>query len=410
MKRLFSLFLTLLLIVSFAALAPEAYAAEAENVIFVELYDQVFEFGYSKDIKSWNDLIALPEFEHPELGVCDWVLVDDIYVALKTSYNSDSSKSYVLVDDDLVDVGMFVTISDDMLSDGAYLTTVGIEIFFADRDGVYLFEYPSYVRTWKDLVAEGFYYYSDLGICQWVLDDGLIKLDIGIGAASKRYYHDSISSNVDSADADVFQFGVARAGRWYFVPEHTHDLKVFRELKPDCVNNGYRDYQCTICPYGEYVELDPLGHSYFLLTTLTEPTCTKPGEGVYRCSNCGVVTNQAIAALGHDYPIIGVCRREGCDSYPGKDFVDNVFGGNSPSGENPEGSSGSDNFFDKLLDGAGNLVDGGVDWVKDRFNNAFHSDGPNWWLISFGAVGGLAFIVILITLFSKVNKNWRKNK
>ncbi len=80
---------------------------------------------------------------------------------------------------------------------------------------------------------------------------------------------------------------------------HAYDAVV---TDPDCVNDGYTTYTCTVCG-DSYVDnhVDALGHNYIGVET-SAPTCGADGEMTYTCDVCGDSYTEAISATGeHSY-------------------------------------------------------------------------------------------------------------
>ena len=77
---------------------------------------------------------------------------------------------------------------------------------------------------------------------------------------------------------------------------HKYDAVV---TEPDCENDGYTTYTCSVCS-DSYVENGDEAHGHSYEATVTSPTCTTGGYTTYTCSDCGGTykTNE-VAALGH---------------------------------------------------------------------------------------------------------------
>ena len=66
---------------------------------------------------------------------------------------------------------------------------------------------------------------------------------------------------------------------------------------PDCENDGYTTYTCSVCGDTYTETIAALGHNYESATT--DPDCENDGYTTYTCSNCGDTYTETIAALGH---------------------------------------------------------------------------------------------------------------
>ncbi|MBE6562564.1 MAG: hypothetical protein E7660_02385 [Ruminococcaceae bacterium] len=80
-----------------------------------------------------------------------------------------------------------------------------------------------------------------------------------------------------------------------------HELEKRDLISPDCVNEGYTQYYCSVCDKTYKREIVPaLGHDNE--EVVTEPTCTASGFTTYTCKVCGEVsTGNKISALGHKF-------------------------------------------------------------------------------------------------------------
>ena len=93
---------------------------------------------------------------------------------------------------------------------------------------------------------------------------------------------------------------------------HKYDSVV---TEPDCENDGYTTYTCSVCSYS-YVENGDEAHGHSYEATVTSPTCTTEGYTTYTCSDCGGTykTNE-VAALGHteviDAAVAATCTTAG---------------------------------------------------------------------------------------------------
>ena len=81
----------------------------------------------------------------------------------------------------------------------------------------------------------------------------------------------------------------------------THSYELVDTIDPDCVNDGYSVYECTVCghDWSGYVT-EALGHDYDAV--VTAPTCTTGGYTTYTCTVCGdTYVGDRTLPTGHDY-------------------------------------------------------------------------------------------------------------
>ena len=81
-----------------------------------------------------------------------------------------------------------------------------------------------------------------------------------------------------------------------------HKDEVKETIAPNCTELGYTAYKCSVCEREENRDyVDALGHSYAATETVA-PTCTEQGYTVYTCSACSGTENRDYTeALGHNY-------------------------------------------------------------------------------------------------------------
>ena len=116
------------------------------------------------------------------------------------------------------------------------------------------------------------------------------------------------SAHVYDNDCDVF-CNSCDAARFI---EHAYEAVSI--VRPDCVNEGYITYTCSVC--GDTYEADrtaALGHDYKVV--VTPPNCENEGFTTHTCQNCGdSYISDNTAALGHDYKVVVTppsCENEG---------------------------------------------------------------------------------------------------
>lgn len=81
---------------------------------------------------------------------------------------------------------------------------------------------------------------------------------------------------------------------------HEHDFVVINTVAPTCTEDGYTEYQCSVC--GELRQDDVIpakGHDY--VNTIIEPTCYYNGCTEHTCTVCGYMyVSDQTDALGHE--------------------------------------------------------------------------------------------------------------
>ena len=81
----------------------------------------------------------------------------------------------------------------------------------------------------------------------------------------------------------------------------------------DCVDDGERYRECTLCPYYEedFPKADEALHDFANWDVLMEATCGEDGEKVCSCEKCGVPTIETIPATGKHHYEDGACTECG---------------------------------------------------------------------------------------------------
>ena len=369
MKYIKRIILTLtLLMLLIGGLVFSVSAADEESVLSFELEGTTHNMSYPSDW-TWTDLI---NDDRGAIYLSDgsrmlWGTDDDGYVVADVVNAEGVRHKYRLVDTSASSVGEFITAEHVVFNSVPYITTVGIEIGISGADGVYLFKYPSYVRTWADVIAEDIYYHPDLGYCGWAISDGYIALYVSVDTVSVKYIPYAVNAGDDDVDekftvnSELFPYGIARAGRWVFCGPHSHNLVIVDKLEPGCYDAGYIEYACTDCNYTSKEKLLPVGCSYAFVDCYTPMTCTV----------CG---HQDGDAVGHDLNALGNCKR--CNYSTAGEAVGNLGGAiengwNNLIGGSSSGDGGTEDkkdlwdYIAGLFPGNGSFGDGGINTTLD---------------------------------------------
>lgn len=120
--------------------------------------------------------------------------------------------------------------------------------------------------------------------------------------------------------------------------ETEHEWEEIDSSDPTCTEEGYVDYECSVCGETYTETIDALGHNmvedeYYHI----DPTCTEDGEEYWYCTRCSHTEDKIISALGHDYSTedddYGICRRCGesevryCDCGAEMIYDEELYGG-----------------------------------------------------------------------------------
>ncbi len=100
------------------------------------------------------------------------------------------------------------------------------------------------------------------------------------------------------------------------IPEAEHNFKLSRTKNPDCLSNGYKDYECTECGEIEREILYSTGseHTWGSEYVSKEAKCGVKGEMTKECSTCHMTETRDIPALEHDIKtttVAATCTSEG---------------------------------------------------------------------------------------------------
>ncbi len=79
--------------------------------------------------------------------------------------------------------------------------------------------------------------------------------------------------------------------------EHVYNIE---EIPPTCEASGSRSGVCTLCGYAFTEEIEPLPHSWRVLTDHS-PSCTKAGILEQECTECGFHETEHPSPTGHTY-------------------------------------------------------------------------------------------------------------
>ncbi|MCQ2462046.1 MAG: InlB B-repeat-containing protein, partial [Clostridia bacterium] len=115
-----------------------------------------------------------------------------------------------------------------------------------------------------------------------------------------------------------------------FTVKEGHDFKFTQTVAPNCTEDGYDLYTCSVC--GETEKRNTvlaLGHTYPMVddvavkTVIKKATCEADGEKAFRCTVCGDISEkETIAACEHKYSEIpdansvpATCSKEGVNYF-----------------------------------------------------------------------------------------------
>ena len=137
----------------------------------------------------------------------------------------------------------------------------------------------------------------------------------------------SISFKIDSCEEEFSQvFEKSFVSKYYI----EYNIKVSRSAghslvqvdsqAPICTENGWDEYECTICDNTTYVEIPAINHKDTLVQVEgKDATCTEAGYEAYEyCTECDYTTFKEIAAAGHTYEEIvtdPTCTEAGYTTY-----------------------------------------------------------------------------------------------
>ncbi len=86
----------------------------------------------------------------------------------------------------------------------------------------------------------------------------------------------------------------------YHAPGHTWG-EWSGEHAATCTEEGYASHTCTVCNTEEQVPQARLGHNWGDWQIVTEPKCETAGEKSHTCADCNTTEKVPIPALGHEY-------------------------------------------------------------------------------------------------------------
>lgn len=81
------------------------------------------------------------------------------------------------------------------------------------------------------------------------------------------------------------------------IPALNHEFDV-KTVSGTCISNGTISYTCKNCGYSYSEITGKIPHRY-VLTTVSNSTCTENGYKLYTCSFCGATKKEIISATGH---------------------------------------------------------------------------------------------------------------
>ena len=396
MKRLFSLFLALLLLLGCFAFSVSAEtpapAVSERNIRFSVNKDLIFTLD-AGDSKYWSDFAKKRQDDDENYILIDsqgvvmlyakgygtyyvydvnWVLQQDFYIIESTYY--------------LVKVHSYFSVEEYIVGSGpsGVVHELGQILYY----------------TLPDLVEEGVYFNHDvLGLCRFEYFSeaykNIVLFRVGIksdGSYTKQYYliskddmtvlqGDDIVGSCPYYVVDPCDVGVHAFSNWVTIDE------------PTCIDKGSATRFCMICYEREHTEVSPLGHTYG--EWLEACTCT-------RCGHFDLL--QRPGSGNTDGSSGG-----GADNSGGDSDTDGGAGGGG--GDDAEGNS-EGHWYDGIVNWWNGLwtkddpdVDAegssGDSWIESYFDFIFNSKRTGDWLWDGGTVllRLLAAAVLVVPLF-----------
>ena len=146
---------------------------------------------------------------------------------------------------------------------------------------------------------------------------GVLTFDV---AATAPVGFSPVAAVIDSLtnfDTNAVAFTVANGGVNVIACEH--DWQITAHADEDCENDGFTDYECSICHATKHVDVPARGHHWNELERV-EPTTDTEGSVTYECVWCGKTRTEILSVL---QPFDGVrVRVEKVTAVPGSEYVE----------------------------------------------------------------------------------------
>ena len=101
-----------------------------------------------------------------------------------------------------------------------------------------------------------------------------------------------------------------------FTPIGTHRFEVVDEILPTCLEEGRRDYLCSVCSEYKSESIPKADHQFGAWETVQEAGCGAEGRKERRCLTCAKTKSEIIPALQHKWSdwvdsIFATCTEDG---------------------------------------------------------------------------------------------------
>ena len=431
------------------ALASRTYNLETAWVdsegatISVILDGETYLFSYP-DVESFEDLINSGQYFHPILGECRWEVRDGIITLVLIGENEGEPFYYPLVKNPGQNISWsFVKSGDALFSDISY--RLSVELIVNVEGLSYTFEYPSYVKTWNDIILlDEIYSHPELGQCRWYISNGLVCLEVmdANGVADYCMLHatykdvylvEELKEPEVAADVASFVFltrkpcsfhifnstvvepstctsnglyrdvctlcGVVKENR--LVPMLPHSYVEVDRLDAMCGHGGYIRYECSMCGDAYEESFEPKPHRWST-KVIQEPTCMEAGINILVCDYCGFESERYnVACLGHTYDTYTVVQVPTC-SEAGINFAVCDRCGEEWEYDIPKLDHNCDWKGTCVFCGRNMLVDGWNEfWGNDKENDDFLEEIRNalsGWKEGLSAVGDAILTIVFLII------------